>query len=320
MSNELLQAQGLKKYFNLKKGIWRKKAIVKAVDDVDLKIGWKETVGLVGESGCGKTTLGRLILGLINPTEGHVFFKGQDLFSLTKSRLRSLRKFIQIIFQDPFSSLNPRMTVRGIIGRNLKAQKIKIETRPEQYIGSLLEAVGLRPEYMYRYPHEFSGGQRQRIAIARAIATRPELIIADEPTSALDVSVQAQILNLLRDLQKEHDIAYLFISHNINVVKYFSQRVGVMYLGKIVEMAPTEELFADPRHPYTRALLDSMLEPNPKLKMKDTLLSGEVPSPINPPSGCCFHPRCSINKTDCRITAPSLMRVAQDHYTACYYT
>ena len=318
LSNALIQIKRLKKFFEIKKGFFGEKALVKAVDDVDLTISKQETVGLVGESGCGKTTLGRLILRLLEPTEGTVFFEGSDLCNCTKEELRSVRRFIQAIFQDPFSSLNPRMSVGTIIGRNMKAQGFKPDVGHDRYIKELLESVGLRPEFADRYPHEFSGGQRQRIAVARAIATRPKLIIADEPTSALDVSVQAQILNLLMELQRSHEITFLFISHNIHVVKHISQRVGVMYLGKIVEIAPKERLFSDPLHPYTQALLGSMLEPDPRQRKEEAPLKGEVPSPINPPTGCHFHPRCNFKKNECSIEPPRLVEIEKDHYVACH--
>jgi oligopeptide/dipeptide ABC transporter ATP-binding protein len=319
LNNALVEIKGLKKFFEIKKGFFGEKALVKAVDDVDLTISKQETVGLVGESGCGKTTLGRLILRLIEPTEGTVLFEGRNLCSCHKQELRSVRRFIQAIFQDPFSSLNPRMSVGTIIGRNMKAQGFKLDFGYDRYIKGLLESVGLRPEFADRYPHEFSGGQRQRIAVARAIATRPKLIIADEPTSALDVSVQAQILNLLMELQRSHEITFLFISHNIHVVKHMSQRVGVMYLGKIVEIAPKERLFNNPMHPYTRALLGSMLEPKPTQRKEEAPLKGEVPSPINPPDGCRFHPRCNFKKEDCTIEPPGLVEVEADHYVACHF-
>jgi len=315
----LIEAQGIKKYFPVGKGFFSKKAIVKALDGVDLTIRRGQTVGLVGESGCGKTTLGRIILRLIEPTEGALFFEGKELLHCTHKELRFLRRFIQVIFQDPYSSLNPRMTAGRMIGRNLKAQGYHTEIGLSQYTRELFESVGLRPEFVKRYPHEFSGGQRQRVAIARAIATRPKLIIADEPTSALDVSVQAQILNLLMDLQKSHDITYLFISHNIHVVKHISQRVGVMYLGKIVEIAPKKELFNHPLHPYTQALLGSVPEPNPRLRIEEAPLSGEIPSPINPPTGCRFHPRCEVKKGDCSFEMPLLREIEKDHYVACHF-
>ena len=318
LSNALIQIKRLKKFFEIKKGFFGEKAIVKAVDDVDLTISKQETVGLVGESGCGKTTLGRLTLRLLEPTEGTVLFEGRDLCSCQKQELRSVRRFIQAIFQDPFSSLNPRMSVGTIIGRNMKAQGFKPDIGHDRYIKELLESVGLRPEFADRYPHEFSGGQRQRIAVARAIATRPKLIIADEPTSALDVSVQAQILNLLMELQRSHEITFLFISHNIHVVKHISQRVGVMYLGKIVEIAPKERLFSNPLHPYTQALLGSMLEPDPRQRKEEAPLKGEVPSPINPPAGCRFHPRCNFKKNECSIEPPRLVEIEKDHYVACH--
>ncbi len=310
--------RGLRKFFDTKKGFFGERAVVKAVDDVDLTIRRKETLGLVGESGCGKTTLGRLILRLIEPTEGTILFDGKDLLNCPKEELRSLRRYFQAIFQDPFSSLNPRMSVGSIIGRNLRAQGFRPEGGSKRYIRELLESVGLRPEFVDRYPHEFSGGQRQRIAVARAIATRPKLIIADEPTSALDVSVQAQILNLLMDLQKSHDITFLFISHNIHVVKHISQRAAVMYIGKIVEIAPKEQLFSNPMHPYTQALLGSILEPDPRLRREEAPLTGEAPSPINPPPGCRFHPRCSSKKPECKVEPPHLVEAKKDHYVACH--
>jgi oligopeptide transport system ATP-binding protein len=318
LGNALVDIKGLKKFFEIKKGFFGEKALVKAVDDVDLTISKQETVGLVGESGCGKTTLGRLILRLLEPTEGTVLFEGRNLCNCPKEELRSVRRFIQAIFQDPFSSLNPRMSVGTIIGRNMKAQGFRPDMGRDRYIKELLESVGLRPEFADRYPHEFSGGQRQRIAVARAIATRPRLIIADEPTSALDVSVQAQILNLLMGLQRSHEITFLFISHNIHVVKHVSQRVGVMYLGKIVEIAPKERLFNNPTHPYTQALLRSMLEPDPGRRKQEAPLKGEVPSPINPPAGCRFHPRCNFKRDDCSMEPPQLVEVEKDHYVACH--
>lgn len=318
LNKALVHIERLKKFFEIKKGFFGEQVLVKAVDDVDLTISKQETVGLVGESGCGKTTLGRLILRLLEPTGGTVLFEGRDLCNCPKEELRSTRRYIQAIFQDPFSSLNPRMSIGTIIGRNIKAQGFKPDMQHDSYVKELMKSVGLRPEFVDRYPHEFSGGQRQRIAVARAIATKPKLIIADEPTSALDVSVQAQILNLLMEFQRSHEITFLFISHNIHVVKHVSQRVGVMYLGKIVEIAPKQQLFNNPRHPYTQALLGSMLEPDPGQRREEAPLKGEVPSPINPPAGCRFHPRCNVKKDDCCIKAPGLVEVEKDHYVACH--
>ena len=315
----LLQVQGIKKYFLLRRtGFFERACTVKAVDDVDMTINEGETVGLVGESGCGKTTLGRIILRLIDPTEGRILFEGRDLLTCSKNELRSLRRFIQVIFQDPFSSLNPRMTVGRIIERNLIAQGVRGSKECTAYVNTLMELVGLRPEFVERYPHEMSGGQRQRIAIARAIATQPKLIVADEPTSALDVSVQAQILNLLADIQKKQNIAFLLISHNIHVVKHLSKRVGVMYLGKIVELAEKESLFGQPLHPYTQVLLLSVLEPDPQIKLSDSPLLGEVPSAMNPPSGCHFHPRCTSSRKECSEEVPILREVVKGHYVACH--
>ncbi|MGK5089589.1 dipeptide ABC transporter ATP-binding protein, partial [Bdellovibrionota bacterium FG-2] len=303
----LLSVRNLVKRFPIKGGILsREVASVKAVSDVSFEIKKGETLGLVGESGCGKSTLGRCILRLIEPSSGQVFFKGQDITKISGSEMRKLRRNMQIIFQDPYASLNPRMTVEDILSEPLEIHKIGANRHERmQRIVKLLDLCGLRREAISRYPHEFSGGQRQRICIARALAVDPEFIVCDEPVSALDVSIQAQIVNLMQDLQKELGLTYLFIAHDLKVVEHISTRVAVMYLGKISELATSEALYADPKHPYTRALLSAIPIPDPTYKKERIILRGDVPSPINPPSGCFFHPRCPIAKDNCRGEFPA---------------
>jgi oligopeptide transport system ATP-binding protein len=287
------------------------------VDGVSFDVGPGETVGLVGESGCGKTTTGRLILRLIEATRGEVLFDGQDVLALDKHSLRGLRKRMQIIFQDPYSSLNPRMTVSSILGEALSIHRLARGQAARRRIGELLEMVGLAPEHARRYPHEFSGGQRQRIGVARALAVGPELIIADEPVSALDVSIQAQVLNLLADLKEEFGLAYLFIAHDLSVIEHVSDRVAVMYLGKIVELAAKSELFENPLHPYTIALCSAVPVPGPRTRSERFLLAGEVPSPASPPPGCPFHPRCPQAIDDCRNAQPMLEEKRPGHLVSC---
>ncbi len=294
-NGKLLEVRDLRTYFPIRRGIFsRTVGHVKAVDGVTFDVAPGKTLGLVGESGCGKTTVGRSILRLIPATGGEVRFKGQDFFAYRGDELRRLRRRMQIIFQDPVSSLNPRMTVGNIVGEPIEVHGIARGRDRAELVASLLQRVGLDPAYAARYPHEFSGGQRQRIGIARALALSPDFIVCDEPVSALDVSIQSQILNLLADLQRERNIAYLFIAHNLAVVKHFSDEVAVMYLGKIVEKASVERLYANPRHPYTVALLSAVPEPDPRPKRGRIVLKGEVPSPSNPPTGCPFHPRCPL--------------------------
>jgi oligopeptide transport system ATP-binding protein len=293
----LLEVENLRTYFPIQRGLLaRTVGFVKAVDGVTFSLQPGKTLGLVGESGCGKTTVGRTILRLISATGGAVRYKGEDFFQYHGEELRKLRRQMQIIFQDPVSSLNPRMTVGNIIGEPIQVHGIARGKAKNELVASLLQRVGLDPTYSRRYPHEFSGGQRQRIGIARAIALNPDFIVCDEPVSALDVSIQSQILNLLGDLQKERNIAYLFIAHNLAVVEHFSDDVAVMYLGKIVEKASAHELYSNPKHPYTSALLSAVPEPNPRPTHQRIVLSGEVPSPSNPPSGCPFHPRCPLTR------------------------
>ena len=309
----------LKKYFSVTRKWGKETAFVRAVDGVDLAISPGETLGLVGESGCGKTTVGRLILKLIEPTEGQILFEGKDLALLDNKVLHPLRRYFQIIFQDPFASLNPRMTVSDIVGRPMEIHHLADRSQRDERVAQLLESVGLRREHLGRYPHEFSGGQRQRIGIARALATRPKLIVADEPTSALDVSVQAQILNLMRELQKEFGLTYLFISHNIGVIHHISDRVAVMYLGKVVETGEKRALFRSPAHPYTKALLAAIPSTDPKKRKKDEgLLEGDVPSPINPPSGCRFHTRCRYALAKCYEDEPFFHQVEDNRWIACH--
>jgi peptide/nickel transport system ATP-binding protein len=299
---------------------------VKAVDDVDLFIREGETLGLVGESGCGKTTCGRTILRLIEPTAGETLFRSQrlgravDVLRVGKGELKLLRREMQIIFQDPYSSLNPRMTVGDIVGEPLVVHRVARGKAKGDRVRELLEAVGLKPEHMRRYPHEFSGGQRQRIGIARALALDPQLIICDEPVSALDVSIQAQVLNVLEDLQKDFHLTYLFIAHDLSVVKHISERVAVMYLGKIVELGETEALFTHPLHPYTEALLSAVPVPDPDYEAERIILQGDVPSPVNPPSGCYFHPRCSYAKPICSEQPPKLKDQGGEHFSACHFS
>lgn len=321
----LLSVRNLVKRFPIKGGILsREVASVKAVSDVSFDIKRGETLGLVGESGCGKSTLGRAILRLIEPTSGQVIYKGQDITKASAAEMRRLRRSMQIIFQDPYASLNPRMTVEDILGEPLDIHKLtKTKHDRKQRILKLLDLCGLRREAIARYPHEFSGGQRQRICIARALAVEPDFIVCDEPVSALDVSIQAQIINLLMDLQKELGLTYLFIAHDLKVVEHISNRVAVMYLGKVVEMSDAEELYHEPKHPYTRALLSAIPLPDPNYRKERIILRGDVPSPINPPAGCHFNPRCPIAQENCRVDVPALRDLgstaAHPHDAACHY-
>jgi oligopeptide transport system ATP-binding protein len=293
----LLEVRNLRTWFPIRRGVFgRTVGHVKAVDDVSFQVAEGKTLGLVGESGCGKTTVGRTILRLIPATSGNVTYRGQDLFAIRSGELRTMRRHLQIIFQDPVSSLNPRMTIGNIIGEPIQVHGIAKGEEKNELVASLLQRVGLDRSYASRYPHEFSGGQRQRIGIARALALNPDFIVCDEPVSALDVSIQSQILNLLNDLQQERKIAYLFIAHNLAVVKHFSDEVAVMYLGRIVEKATAEELYKNPKHPYTMSLLSAIPEPNPRPKTTRIILKGEVPSPSHPPTGCAFHPRCPLTR------------------------
>lgn len=324
-SEILISVRNLTKRFPIHGGLFSKEvASVKAVSGVSFDIRRGETLGLVGESGCGKSTLGRCVLRLIEPTEGQIIFKGEDITHIGASQLRKLRRRIQIIFQDPYASLNPRMTVEDILGEPLDIHKLcKTKKDRSERILKLLDLCGLRREAVSRYPHEFSGGQRQRICIARALAVEPEFIVCDEPVSALDVSIQAQIVNLMQDLQKELGLTYLFIAHDLKVVEHISTRVAVMYLGKIVELSTSEELYGQPRHPYTKALLSAIPVPDPHFHKKRTILRGDVPSPIMPPSGCHFHPRCPIAQEKCKKEVPHLTRLDQltqeVHDAACHY-
>ena len=316
---ELVQVRNLKKYYPVRSGfLQRVRAYGKAVDDISFDIYDGETLGLVGESGCGKTSIGRTMLRLIEPSGGEVFYEGNNIFSLRGGALKEVRRNMQIIFQDPFSSLDPRMPIGESIMEGLRINRIG--TRKEQFDTMIetLRKVGLEDYHARRYPHEFSGGQRQRIGIARALALRPRFIICDEPVSALDVSIQSQVLNILKDLQKEFGLTYLFIAHNLSVVEHISDRVAVMYLGKMVELASREELFRNPKHPYTSALLASIPIPDPKVKRKRMPLKGDVPSLFNPPSGCRFHPRCPLADAHCAQQAPPYRQVAPNHYAACW--
>lgn len=317
----LLKVENLKVHFPVKRGIFSSvKAHVKAVDGVSFEIEPGETVGLVGESGCGKSTLGRAIIQLIRPTDGKIEFEGKDIAQLSGSGLRTVRRGLQMIFQDPIGSLDPRMTISEIIGEAIDIHKLAEDSMAKRKrIRELLKAVGLNEAYAERYPHEFSGGQRQRIGIARALAVEPKLIVCDEPVSALDVSVQAQIINLLQDLQRERNIAYLFIAHDLAVVKHISRRVIVMYLGRIVEMGMARNVVEEPKHPYTQALISAAPEVDPDQKRQRIVLNGDVPSPINPPSGCPFHPRCPIAQPQCRVDIPALREIVPGHFAACHF-
>ena len=321
----LLDVKGLKKHFPITRGflVSRNVGAVKAVDGVNFYIREGETLGLVGESGCGKTTTGRLILRAYEPTAGEVWFQDRrlgriDVANLEKQQLKHLRQNMQMIFQDPYSSLNPRMTLLQIVGEPLMVNNIAKGQELQDRVAELLKVVGLRPEYMNRYPHAFSGGQRQRIGVARALAPQPQLVVCDEPVSALDVSIQAQTLNLLQDLQEEFGLTYLFISHDLSVVEHISDRVAVMYVGKLVESATTNDLFLDPKHPYTEALLSAVPKPDPRLRTQSIVLSGDVADPANPPSGCYFHPRCRYQIDRCETEEPVLRQIAPDHFVSCH--
>jgi oligopeptide/dipeptide ABC transporter ATP-binding protein len=333
----LLRTRGLKKYFHTKiawprgekvaphQKLWRSltrmNATVKAVDDVSLEIREGETLGLVGESGCGKSTLGRTVLRLLDPTGGSIEFDGVDISTQSAAQLRPVRRRMQMIFQDPYASLNPRMKIGGIVGEPIDIHRLARSPKERQdKVAALLEKVGLRPDAAARYPHEFSGGQRQRVGIARALAVEPRFIVCDEPISALDVSIQAQIVNLLQDLQTEEGLTYLFIAHDLNIVRHICDRVAVMYLGRVVELADAATLYRGPKHPYSQALLSAVPVPNPKAKKKRILLEGDVPSPINPPSGCPFHPRCQVKDKPeaCMTERPVLRQLSNGSLAACH--
>ncbi len=315
----ILEVKNLKKYFPVKTDFFgRPTAYVHAVEDVSFKIKRGRTLGIVGESGCGKTTMGRTILRLHPITGGQVLFKGIDINKLSAKELRKLRPKIQIIFQDPYSSLSPRMIVGEIIGEAVKEHNIVPKEQYREYITGVMKACGLQPHHFERYPHEFSGGQRQRICIARALALNPDLVICDEPVSALDVSIQAQIINLLKDLQKEKKLTYIFISHDLSVVEHISDDVGVMYLGNMVEFGPKDRIFDNPMHPYTQALLSAVPIPDPHVKMERIILEGDIPSPVNPPSGCKFHTRCRYCMDICKEKAPEYKEYEKDHFVACH--
>ena len=314
----LLEVRNLKKYFPIKTALGTQKGAVKAVDDVSFTIKKGTTMGLVGESGCGKSTTGRTILRLLEKTDGEVIFNGQDVNKLSKKELRALRTKMQIIFQDPYSSLSPRLPIGEIIGEAVREHGLVPKDQLDDYVTKIMLSCGLQPYHKDRYPHEFSGGQRQRICIARAIALNPDFIVCDEPVSALDVSIQAQVINLLKDLQDERDLTYLFISHDLSVVEHISDVVGVMYLGGIVEMGSTEDIFANPLHPYTKALFSAIPMPDPEVKTDRIILEGSIPSPANPPSGCKFHTRCSQCMERCKTEVPKEINMGNGHMVRCH--
>src|SRR5574342_1087751 len=318
MAEVLLKVDNLKKYFPITGGVLGKQTgSVKAVDDISFWVNKGETLGLVGESGCGKSTTGRMLMRLTDPTEGQVVFEGKDLVTLSDSDMRKTRKDMQMVFQDPFASLNPRHTVEKILEEPLIVHGIGTKQERKKMVKEMLEVVGLSSYHAKRYPHQFSGGQRQRIGIARALMTKPKLIIADEPVSALDVSIQAQVLNLMKDIQKEFQLTYIFIAHDLGVVRHISDRVGVMYLGRLIELAESEELYENPKHPYTKALLSAVPIPDPDVKRETILIEGELPSPANPPSGCAFHTRCSQVMDICKTARPVDSNL-NGHFVACH--